>query len=90
MTDKWLYRAATCKHVSPACGWKQTLSTRQLHNNNNNKEAHLKPGRQLEGALTSTISQSHESLLCFCAHKTRCPRPTSTLEKLIRVIMEPD
>lgn len=89
MTDKWLYRAATCKHVSPACGWKQTLSSQQLQNN---KDANLKPDRQLyaEGVLTSTVSQSQESLRCFCAYKTRCPLPTSTLEKPMRVIMEPD
>lgn len=49
MTDKWLYRAATCKQVSPACGRNANFSSQQLQNNNNNNDDnshHLKAGRQ--------------------------------------------
>lgn len=48
MTDKWLYRAATCKQVSPACGRKANFSSQQLQNNNDNDNSHhLTAGRQL-------------------------------------------
>lgn len=60
MMDKWLYRAATCKQVSPAWGQKGNFSSQQLQNNSNNNNDdndnghHLKAGRQLYsvGALT--------------------------------------